>query len=106
MLADEDGDQVVTVLPVTHTPPSDPALAVEIPHATKQRLGLDDDRSWVVLTEANRFTWPGPDVCMAIRGDPASVLYGGLPGKLLLQIRDSFIAAIKAGKAALAHRTQ
>src|SRR5437868_14468370 len=100
MLTEEEDGQVVTVLPVTHTPPSDPALAVEIPHATKQRLGLDDARSWVVLTEANRFTWPGPDVCMAMGGDAASVLYGELPGRLLLRIRDNFIAAIKAGNAA------
>jgi hypothetical protein len=106
LLADKEGGQRVTVLPVTHTPPSDPALAVEIPHPTKQRLGLDDARSWVVLSEANRFTWPGPDLAMANRGDPASVIYGELPGRLLLQIRDGFIAAIEAGKAALVQRTQ
>jgi len=45
----------VTVLPISHTPPANPALAVEIPHETKRRLGLDDERSWIVLTEANRF---------------------------------------------------
>jgi hypothetical protein len=39
------GAKVVTVLPVTHTPPYDERLAVKIPHATKVRLGLDDDRS-------------------------------------------------------------
>ena len=43
MLAAEvvDGETVVTVLPVTHTPPLDLSAAVEIPLATKQRLGLD-----------------------------------------------------------------
>ena len=106
LLTDADGEQVAIVLPVTHTPPSNPALAVEIPHATKQRLGLDDERSWVILTEANRFVWPGPDLCMARRGDPASVLYGELPGKLLLRIRDRFIAAIEAGSSLLVSRTQ
>ncbi len=50
--ADEDGDRIVTVLPVTHSPPVNPALAVEIPHATKRRLGLatgascDDGPVW------------------------------------------------------------
>ena len=57
-----DGDPVVTVLPVTHTPPYNSALAVEIPPDTKRRLGLDDARSWIVLAEANRFVWPGPDL--------------------------------------------
>jgi hypothetical protein len=56
--ADEDGEQWVTVLSVTHAPPSVPEFAVEIPAATKRRLGLDDERSWVVLSEANRFLWP------------------------------------------------
>jgi hypothetical protein len=60
--ADDAGDQVVTVLPVTHTPPHNLAFAVEIPQATKSRLGLDDERSWIVLTEANRFIWPGPNL--------------------------------------------
>jgi mRNA-degrading endonuclease toxin of MazEF toxin-antitoxin module len=41
VVAGDHGRKVVTVLPITHTPPSDPALAVELPHATKQRLGLD-----------------------------------------------------------------
>lgn len=55
--ADDDGERNVTVLPVTHAPPTNLGLAVEIPHATKQRLGLDDERSWILLTKANRFAW-------------------------------------------------
>lgn len=54
----EGSDEVVTVLPVTPTPPKYPALALEIPPATKARLGLDEERSWVVLTEENRFLAP------------------------------------------------
>jgi len=52
---DDEGDRVVTVLPISRSAPADPDLAVELPAATKRRLGLDDERSWVVLTEANRF---------------------------------------------------
>ena len=51
-----DGETpVVRVLPVTHSAPLDPAGALEIPLPTKQRLGLDSERSWVVLDEANDF---------------------------------------------------
>ncbi len=57
-----DGDTVVYVLPITHAPPLDPADAVELPQATKIRLGLDSDRSWIVVSEGNSFTWPGPDL--------------------------------------------
>jgi len=62
---DEPDGPVVTVLPITHSPPSDPSLAVELPPATKRRLGLDDHRSWIVVTDANRFFWPGPDLRFA-----------------------------------------
>ena len=43
----------VFVLPITHTPPTNPDDGLEIPKATKQRLGLDNQQSWIVLTEAN-----------------------------------------------------
>jgi hypothetical protein len=103
---DEDDDLVVTVLPVTHAPPADAASAIEIPHATKRRLGLDDERSWVVLSEANRFTWPGPDLRMARSGDPASVVYGLLPRALFKEISTKFGDAVEAGLSRVVARTQ
>jgi hypothetical protein len=57
-----EGRMVVTVVPVTHSPPIDPAEAVEIPPALKAHLGLDDLPSWIVVTETNDFLWPGPDL--------------------------------------------
>jgi hypothetical protein len=44
-VVDEDGDKEVLVLPVTHSPPENAADAIEIPAATKCRLGLDGERS-------------------------------------------------------------
>ena len=35
---------------------------IELPQQTKTRLGLDDERSWVIVSEANDFAWPGPDL--------------------------------------------
>lgn len=93
--ADEAGGQVVTVLPISHTPLSNPLLAVEIPAAVKRRLKLDDQRSWVVLAEANRFTWPGPDLRPLQPGDAQSVAYGPLPYGLFEDIRLKLIAALK-----------
>jgi hypothetical protein len=104
--ADDGGDQIVTVLPVTHTPPQDPALAVEIPHATKRRLGLDDDRSWIVLTEANRFIWPGPDLRMARRGDRESAAYGLLPRALFKEVTAKFCALAASRHARVVPRTE
>jgi hypothetical protein len=104
--ADEDGDRIVTVLPVTHSPPANPALAVEIPPATKRRLGLDDERSWIVLTEANRFAWPGPDLRLAQAGDLASVAYGELPGVVLREIKTKLAQALTARLVRVVPRTE
>ncbi len=106
VVSNDQGNEVLTVLPVTHTPPSDPALAVEIPHATKQRLGLDDDRSWIILSEANHFTWPGPDLRMEKNGDPSSVVYGILPERLFERVRTTFLTVLKSRRAELVLRTE
>lgn len=103
---DDAGDPMVTVLPISHTPPMDPELAVEVPPPVKRRLRLDDDRSWVVLTEANRFVWPGPDLRPLAAGDPTSVAYGLLPYALFEQIRLKFLAALKSRKARAVPRTE
>jgi hypothetical protein len=96
----------VAVLPITHAPPSDPELAIEIPPATKRRLGLDDKRSWVMLSEANRFIWPRPDLRPARPGDAARVAYGLLPYTLFETIRRKFIAAIRARRSGIVPRSQ
>ena len=104
--ADQAGERNVLVLPVTHVRPADPALAVEIPQATKRRLGLDEARSWVILTEANRFRWPGPDLRPASPGDPASIAHGLLPYRLFEKIRRKFIATIRAARTGIIPRSQ
>jgi hypothetical protein len=101
-----DGERVVTVLPISHTPPADTKLAVEIPAPVKRRLKLDDERSWVVLTEANRFIWPGPDLRPSKPGDTASVAYGPLPFALFEEIRTKFVAAIRARRASVVPRSE
>ena len=79
---------VVRVLPITHTPPIDPADALEIPASSKSRLRLDGERSWVVLTEANDFIWPGPDLRPIPGDDRRSVAYGFLPPGFMRVLRD------------------
>ncbi len=101
-----DGDDVVTALPVTHVPPNDLAWAIEIPRPTKVRLSLDDERSWIVLTEANRFIWPGPDLRPAMRGDAASVAYGLLPAKFYEQVKARFLELIQARRGTVVSRTE
>ena len=91
----EVGENVVIVLPITHSPPVRPAEALEIPAAVKSRLKLDDRRSWVVLTQANRFVWPGPDLRPAAGGTIDSVAYGLLPRAFYNDMKSAFIALLK-----------
>lgn len=56
------GQPRVTLLPVTTRPPERGRAVVEVPTSVKQRLGLDNRRSWIVLDEANEFVWPDYDV--------------------------------------------
>ena len=104
--SDNEGEKIVTVLPISHTPPANSALAVEIPHETKRRLGLDDERSWIVLTEANRFIWPGPDLRLTQPGDLASVAYGLLPRSLFKTVTTKLADAIAARLVRVIPRTE
>jgi hypothetical protein len=104
--AGDEGERIVTVLPITHAQPSNLALAVEIPRATKRRLGLDDDRSWIVLTEANRFVWPGPDLRPVQSGDLASVAFGLLPRALFKEVTAKLADAVAARLVGVVPRTE
>lgn len=101
----KNGDEIVTVLPVTHTAPGDERLAVEIPARTKARLGLDDARSWIVLSEANRFQWPGPDLRPVPGDSEGNVAYGLLPAGLYDLVRTKWLAAFDARRVGQIDRT-
>lgn len=88
---EHDGETVVTVVPVTHVPSARLDEAVEIPAPTKERLGLDDQRSWIMLSEINRFAWPGPDLRLIPRSNPPRFEYGLLPPKLFVEIRQKLV---------------
>ena len=96
---------VATVFPITHTPPSDPRGAVELPAALKRHLGLDDERSWVVITEFNRFVWPGVDLQPRPGVTPRRYEYGVIPGKFMARIIEVFDAARRARRVASVVRT-
>ncbi|HLJ97971.1 MAG TPA: type II toxin-antitoxin system PemK/MazF family toxin [Gemmataceae bacterium] len=91
----EDGDTAVTVAPITRTPPKVAGDGVEIPTATGQRLGLDGERSWVIVTEVNRFHWPGPDLRQVHSSRPGTYEYGFLSPGLFRQVRAGIVAAAK-----------
>jgi hypothetical protein len=96
----------VIVLPITHTAPQPPHEGIELPQPTKARLGLDGERSWIILSEGNDFIWPGPDLRPVAGQGSGSVAYGFLPPRLFQTVRDRFLARVRANRAGLTQRTQ
>jgi hypothetical protein len=101
-----EGREVVTVVPVTHTPPTDPADAIGIPPAVKAHLGLDDLPSWIVVTETNDFLWPGPDLRPRQGVTPARFDYGILPPRFFAHVRERILQAHLARKLSTIPRTE
>ena len=107
ILAVQDGTEGprVFALPIVHTPPADGQTAIELPAALKVRLGLNAERSWIVLDEFNDFTWPGPDLRLLPGKGPESAAYGLLPPRLFRAVRERFLATIRTKQAARVART-
>jgi hypothetical protein len=85
----EVGTTVVTVLPITHVRPDQKGEGVEIPLAVKRHLGLDDEPSWILVSEGNEFVWPGYDLRRRRKHDGYS--YGFLPPRFFDQIVKAFV---------------
>jgi hypothetical protein len=60
---------------------------VEIPSGVKRHLGLDDEPSWVLVSEGNKFVWPGFDLRKHREGGYS---YGVLPPRLFDRIVRAF----------------
>jgi hypothetical protein len=102
----DDGDVRVLVLTVTHAVPSAGTPAIEIPLSIKTTLGLDSDRSWIVLSEWNEFVWPRPDLRPIPHDQDGDVAYGVLSRGFFARVRDEFVATVKAGRAKRVRRTE
>jgi hypothetical protein len=105
-VVEEDGDKEVLVLPVTHSPPDHASDAIEIPAATKNRLGLDGERSWIVIYEANAFVWPGPDLRTVPGRDESTIAYGPLPPRFFAHLRDAFLERDQREKSGRVKRSE
>ncbi len=86
-----DGGRVVTVAPITHSPPTDLDQSIELSGATRRRLGLDAEKNWIVATEVNNFFWPGPDLVPTPTGQYA---YGELPAVVFDALKQKLLASV------------
>lgn len=81
---------------------NDAAEAVEIPPAVKRHLGLDEARSWVVVSKGDQFVWPGYDLRKVRQSDRYD--YGYLPPGFFNTVLAAFRAWHKAHKVTLIPR--
>jgi hypothetical protein len=90
------------VAPITHSPP-ELGCGVLIPPTVQRHLGLDEDPSWIITTELNRFIWPGPDIRIVKGGDTPH--QGAIPAKLFDQVKMQISSQAKLSKVAVSKRT-
>lgn len=99
-----EGVSIVSVVPITHTPPADPADAVAMPPGLKRHLGLDGNPSWIVISELNDFVWPGPDL-RPIPGKTGRFDYGVLPPSFFRKLQEAIFDRLRMKKVGVVPRT-
>lgn len=80
----------VVILPITHSPPDEGTVGIEIPARVLQALGLDDAPSWVIVSEYNVDEWPNGGLA-PLPGRPGVFSYGFIPPRLFAQVREKFL---------------
>lgn len=105
-VVNEEDEQIVMVLPITHTESHNSDDGVEIPLATKKRLGLDGERSWIIISELNKFVWPGPDLRPISRQQTEKYDYGFLPPTFYDEIKEKLLSLHEQRRVSLVKRTE
>jgi len=102
---DAAGVPSVVVVPITSRAPAVRDDGMEIPTATRRRLGLQDEPCWAVLTEVNHFVWPGPDLRLVLTPAGSSWSYGPLPAALFERLRDAVVSRARSRGLRVTSRT-
>ncbi len=90
-------DTTVFAVPVTHRQPTTPDGWVERPSPAARALGLDGDRYWIIVTELNKFIWPGYDLRPVPQS--GSYEYGMLPKDIFMSVQAALNKQISARRA-------
>lgn len=101
-----DDSQRVIIVPITHVQPASPDDAIELPTAIKKSLGLDQDQSWIIVSESNDFLWPGPDLKHTSGRSDSPFAYGLLPARFFIEVRRRFVLLERARRSRRIPRTE
>jgi hypothetical protein len=100
----ETKPRFVVLLPITHSPPLGDTVAIEIPAKVRQAIGLDDESSWVVVSEYNVDEWPNAGL-MPVPGKPDVFAYGFIPPGLFATIKARLVELARERKSEAITRT-
>lgn len=106
LVAASDSDtkpRFVVLLPITHSPPIGDTIAIEIPAKVRQSIGLDDEASWVVVSEYNVDEWPNAGLS-PIPGKSDVYAYGLIPPGLFAKIKAQLLELAREKKSAEVRR--
>ena len=101
-----DGHTELLVVPVTTQPPTRAEDGFEIPTRVKAHLGLDAARCWIMVTELNRFRWPGPDIRPIEHGEERTPYYGFIPQPLFDAVLAAVIARAEGTRVKVTRRSE
>jgi hypothetical protein len=93
----ETKPRFVVLLPITHAPPIGDTVAIEIPDNVRRSIGLDDEPSWVVVSEYNIDEWPNAGLS-SIPGTSDVFAYGFIPPGLFAAIKSRLLELAKERK--------
>ena len=71
---------------------------------SRSSSGWIGNGSWIVVTELNRFIWPGPD--LRIVPNHGSPFYDMLPDWLFERVRSAVAGHARAGRLMITKRTE
>ena len=92
------------MLPITSQPPRSGTNAVPIPDDVRLRIRLDRARpAWVVIDDANMFTWPGFDLVPQRGGGFARAV---VTRGFFMRIRDAVLTVRSGGRPRVVKRDE
>jgi hypothetical protein len=94
----------VVLLPITHSLPVGDVVGIEIPARVKEALGLDDEPSWIIVSEHNVDEWPNPGLS-PLPGKSDVFSYGFIPPGLFRKIKAVFLDLARQKKSETVRRS-
>lgn len=100
---DVPGQVRARVVPISHSAPTNPGDAFQLPPDTRRRLGLDEGDAWVSVVEFNRFVYPGGFEDLPPTPD-GRASYGPLPQRQFARLFNTLRENARRGDLSLTDR--